>query len=728
MTDVSRFRPLSISSFLRDRWRVLRHRARPDPEVSARRWLRSQWPWLTALALAIAGVAAVDVWLGTCGFNGCPTTAEIRAFRPPEGGKILDRQGRLIGRLTVIRRVNVPLDKVPRHVREAFLATEDRRFYDHNGLDWRGLLRASVRNVSSLGVREGFSTITMQVARNTFIAEHFVGSRTMRRKLMELRLSRLIESSLTKDQILALYLNVIYLGNGVYGVEAASRDLFGKSVEDVTIAEGAMLAALPKGPSAYTPRNNRKRALARRDLVLGLMRREGYLDDIGLVAARAEPLRIAANEWRPPQPDDSYALDAVRGLVDSVTSVLKEQEPSSDYVVYTTLDIAAQRAGDRAVRRRAAAIQQEAREWGRTGGTIEGAMVAMDPRTGDIRALVGGRQYERGGFNRAVAAHRQPGSAFKPFVYAAALAAGFTPASMVDDEPVEVEQDGRIWTPANYGDEYMGRVTLRRALMKSSNAAAVRVSRAVGEQRVIQTAHRNGITSPLSPVPAIALGALEVTPIELVTAYAPFANGGLRVRPRLVRRIERADGSVLWAQDNAGVVPVMDPRDAYQLTSMLRSVVDRGTGTAIRAYGIRQPVAGKTGTTNNGADVWFVGYTKSIVAGFWFGYDAPHSITGDASGGRLAAPAWEEFYQTGWRDRASDTDWTPPIGMIARVIDAETGMLAGEWCPITQREWFKPGTEPTEVCNEHFELPEPEPFVIGLGSKIGKALKKIFRF
>ena len=238
----------------------------------------------------------MDVWLGTCGFNGCPTTGEIRAFRPPEGGKILDRQGRLMGRLTVIRRVNVPIEKIPKHVREAFLATEDRRFYDHNGLDWRGLLRAGARNVGALGVREGFSTITMQVARNTFIAEHFVGSRTMRRKLMELRLSRLIEKSLTKDQILSLYLNVIYLGNGVYGVEAASRDLFGKSVEDVTIAEGAMLAALPKGPSVYTPRANRKRALTRRDLVLALMRREGYLDDIGFAAARAEPLRVAQNE------------------------------------------------------------------------------------------------------------------------------------------------------------------------------------------------------------------------------------------------------------------------------------------------------------------------------------------------------------------------------------------------------------------------------------------------
>jgi 1A family penicillin-binding protein len=729
MTDVTRLRPLSINSFFRDRWRVLRHRVRRDPQVPARRWFRAQWPWLTALVLSIVGVGALDVWLGTCGFNGCPTRNEIRAFRPPEGGKIVDRLGRLMGRLTVIRRVNVPLEKVPRHVREAFLATEDRRFYDHNGLDWRGFIRAGMRNVGAFGVREGFSTITMQVARNTFIAEHFVGSRTLRRKLMELRLSRLIETSLTKDQILALYLNVIYLGNGMYGVEAASRDLFGKSIEDVTIAEGAVLAALPKGPSVYTPRNSPKRARARRDLVLGLMKREGYLDDIGVAAARAEPMRIAEKEWRPPQADDSYALDAVRAFVDSAVRARKEPEAATDYVVYTTLDLTAQRAADKAVRRRAAAIQQEARYWsGRNGGTIEGAMVAIDPRNGDIRALVGGRQYERGSFNRAFLARRQPGSAFKPFVYAAALAAGFTPASLVDDEPVEVEQDGRIWTPANYGDEYMGRVTMRRALMKSANAAAVRISRVVGEQRVIQAAHRNGITSPLSPVPAIALGALEVTPIELVTAYAPFANGGLRVRPRLVRRIERADGSVLWSQEPTTPVAVMDPRDAFQMTSMMRSVVDRGTGTAIRASGVTQSVAGKTGTTNNGADVWFVGYTKSLVAGFWFGYDTPHSISGDANGGRLAAPAWAEFYQQGWRDRTADTEWQPPAGMVPRMIDAETGMLAGDWCPLTQREWFKPGTEPTQICDEHYELPEAEPFVVGLGSKLGKALKKIFKF
>jgi penicillin-binding protein 1A len=361
-------------------------------------------------------------------------------------------------------------------------------------------------------------------------------------------------------------------------------------------------------------------------------------------------------------------------------------------------------------------------------------MVALDPRTGDIRALVGGRRYERATFNRAIAARRQPGSAFKPFVYAAALAAGYSPASLVDDTPVEVQQQGRIWTPANYGGEYQGTVTLRRALMRSSNAATVRVSRALGEPAVIAVARRNGITSPLAPLPAIALGALEVTPLELVAAYAPFSNGGYRVAPRLVRRIETPDGSVLWSRDIART-QVMDPRDAYQLTSMLRSVVDRGTGSAVRGYGVKGPVAGKTGTTNDGTDVWFVGYTPTVVAGFWFGYDKPRSISHDANGGRLAAPAWAEFYTGGWKEKEPADAWRPPDGLASRVIDAETGMLANEWCPITQREYFKPGTEPRESCSEHYPLPEAEPFEVVLqreaedwAGKLGKRLKKIFKF
>jgi 1A family penicillin-binding protein len=725
MSDRFSLRRMALPTQLRDRWQLFRLRCRPDPERPVRRWMRDRWRSLAAVSFVIIAGLTFDIWLGTCGFNGCPSTAEIRAFRPPEGGRILDRQGRFIGRVRYVRRVNVPIQRVPTHVRQAFVATEDRRFYAHNGLDWIGLVRAAVRNVGSLGVREGFSTITMQVARNTFIDAHYTASRTLSRKALELRLARLIERSLTKDQILELYLNVIYLGNGVYGVEAASRDLFGKGVERLSVSEGAMLAALPKGPSTYTPRRDAGRALARRNLVLDLMVRERYLDQIGAAAAKNEQLAVAPNEWRPPHPNDSYALDAVRALVDSVVRAKGVSGP--EVAVYTTLDLAAQRAADLAVRRRALAIEREARGYGSTTGQLEGAMVALDPRNGDIRALVGGRTYERGRFNRALAAHRQPGSAFKPFVYAAALAAGYTPASMVDDEPVEVAQGGRVWTPGNYGDEYLGRVTFRRALMRSANAATVRVSRSIGEAQVIAAARRNGISSPLQPVPAVALGALEVTPLELVAAYAPFANGGFRVVPRLVKRIELLDGTVLYNQESVRM-PAMDPRDAYQLTSMLRSVVDRGTGTAVRAYGITGPVAGKTGTTNNAADVWFIGYTPSVVAGFWFGYDNPHEITPDANGGRFAAPAWAEFYQQGWREPQQPNAWAPPPGMIPRMIDAESGELAGEWCPITQREWFKPGTEPTDTCTMHTGPAMTDDWIAHVGGQIGKALKKLLRF
>ncbi|HEU4564465.1 MAG TPA: PBP1A family penicillin-binding protein [Gemmatimonadaceae bacterium] len=704
----------------------LRERLRPDPAVPARMWMRARWRSLLLLAVAVLGVGVFDVWLATCGFGGCPSAAQIRSFRPSEGSRVYDRAGRSLGQLTYVRRVNVPLSQVPLHVRQAFIAIEDRRFYQHNGLDWRAIPRAALRNVAALGIREGFSTITMQVARNGFTPRLVRHQRSLRKKLLELRLARLIEQNLSKDEILELYLNVIYLGNGTSGVEAASRDLFGTGVSRVSLAEGAVLAALPKGPSAYTPRRDPQRARARRDLVLASMVREGYVSQARAAAAAREPVRVAAEEWRPPQ-ERSAALDAVRAVVDSVLG--NGALERGDVRVYTTIDAAAQRAAERAVRNQAARIQRESEAWyGHNGSEVQGALVALDPRTGDIRAMVGSRRPEPRGFNRAVSAHRQPGSAFKPFVYAAALSAGYSPSSYVDDEPVEVRQAGQVWTPENYGGEYGGTVTLRRALMRSANAATVRVSRSIGEGRVVQVARRNGISSPLQAVPSIALGALEVTPLELVAAYAPFANGGSRVTPRVVRRIEDSDGAVLWSQEVAPLRPVMDPRDAYQLTSMLRGVVDFGTGHAVREWGADGPIAGKTGTTNNGADVWFVGYTPSLVAGVWFGYDTPRAITGDASGGRLAAPAWAEFYTRGWREPASSrTAWQPPDGMVARVIDSYTGELATEWCEVTQREWYKPGTEPTTYCRRHREPPPDEFDDGGIGDRLREAFRKIFR-
>jgi len=717
---------MSIRSELRTRGERLRASFLRDPVDPPRAWMRRHWRRVAVVTVGLVGALSFDVWVATCGLAGCPTPAAIRAYQPPEGGRVLDRNGTLVGRLTLIKRVNVPLERVPEHVRQAFIATEDRRFAHHHGIDWRGFARAVTRNIAALGVREGFSTITMQVARNTFMAEHEALRRSLGRKVLELRLARLLERHLTKDEILERYLNVIYLGNGVYGVEGASRDLFGKKVQDLTVAEGAVLAALPKAPSLYTPRRSVERARTRRDLVLGLMHQEGYLDDIGLAAARAERLVVARREWSPAQPHESFALDAVRATVDSVLRETGEQP--SELVVHTTLDLAAQQAAERAVRTHADRIAREASwewQWAGAGrsGELQGAMVALDPRSGDVRALVGGRRHERGGFNRALHARRQPGSAFKPFVYAAALAAGYTPATIVEDDPVAVEMGRDVWTPANYGDEYRGRVTLRDALAHSANAATVRVSQSVGESRVAEVAHRNGITSPLPAVPSIALGSAEVTPLELVAAYAPFANGGLRITPRLVLRIARPDSSELWAPP-AVAVPVMDARDAFQVTSMLRSVVDEGTGRAVRAAGIRGPVAGKTGTSNNGSDVWFVGYTPTLVAGFWFGYDTPRSLGDGANGGRFAAPAWAEFYRRGWRAHDEGAEWIVPAGLVARDIDPATGLLAESWCDSRRQEWFRPGTEPAEYS---CEVDDDQWWGAEVGEEVGDRLANLFR-
>jgi penicillin-binding protein 1A len=668
--------------------------------------------WIAVLAgVALLTAALVGSWASTCGYEGCPSAAQILAFRPTEGSRVLDRNGASLGRLTAVRRVNVPLSRVPKAVRAAFIAVEDRRFYHHHGIDWHAAGRAFWRNAEHLSVREGFSTLTMQAARSAFLPG-LSDERSLRRKVIELVLARRLEHTLTKQQILELYLNVIYLGDGTYGVEAASRNFFGKSVNELTLAEAATLAALPRSPAGYDPRRHPDRAEARRNLVLSLMQQQGLVTEEQADEAKAEPLEVAEDTWRPPTPS-SYALEPVRAFVDSVLS--RKDAPLGDITVHTTFDAQAQRAAELAVRAQAAAIQRSAGG----DGEVQGALVALDPATGAVRALVGGRSLERGAFDRSRMARRQPGSAFKPFVYLAALESGFTPATIVDDTPVEVEEHGRVWQPANFGDDYAGPVTLRHALMRSANAATVRVSEAVGERKVVDMAHRLGVASDLPAVPSIALGSAEVTPIELVTAYAPLANGGKRVRPWMVTRIDAADGTVLWKAKPPEARPVLDPGEAFQVTSMLESAVDEGTGRVIRELGVRGPVAGKTGTTNNGADVWFVGYTPTIVAGVWFGYDSPKPLAGNASGGRLAAPAWATFYLRGWRERGEA--WLPPPTLVSREIDDSDGLLANQWCPTTRREWFRRGTEPTRVCDIH-----QEPLVEGIRD-LGRALGRLIR-
>ena len=644
-----------------------------------------------ALATFALTLVTTFVYSWSCGFRGCPSIAEIQAFVPSQGGRVLDRNGDLLGYLDPVRRLTIPLERIPDNVRNAFIAVEDRRFTEHHGLDWRGVARAFWKNATSFDVREGASTLTMQVARSGFIGEE-QNDRSIGRKLIELRLAPRIEKALTKDQILELYLNLIYLGDATYGVEAASRHYFGKSVNRLSLAEAALLAGLPRAPSVYDPRDHPERAVGRRNLVLELMAREGFITQDAAEKASRVRLRVPSQGWKPAE-GASYAVEAVRELVEKTVG---DRSRRGEIEVYTTFDVNAQRAAERAVRDRAAAI----------GRSTQGAMVALDPSSGAVLAMVGGTGPARTGFNRAVLAKRQPGSAFKPFVYAAALEAGYSTATMVDDEPIQLVDAGRVWEPSNSNGTYAGAITLRSALARSANAATVRVSQDVGVTRVAAMAKRLGITSPLNPVPSLALGSGEVTPFELVTAYAPFANGGWKVTPWMVDSIA-VGGKTAYrgteAIQPARKVQVIDSITAFLVTSMLRSVVDEGTGYFVRNAGIWGPVAGKTGTTNNGADVWFVGYTPTVLAGFWFGNDTPKTLGRGASGGRLAVPAWASFYRRGWQEREQENGdgWEAPDGIVAEEIDPETGLLAGNWCPTTRIEYFRDGTQPTEYCEGH---------------------------
>lgn len=640
---------------------------------------------LGAAGAFVLTVFTTFVYSYSCGFRGCPSVAEIQGFVPSQGGRVLDRNGDLLGYLNPVRRITVPLDRIPEHVREAFIAVEDRRFSRHEGVDWRGVGRALWRDISTFGVREGASTLTMQVARSAFL-DAGPSDRSIGRKLIELRLAPRIEKALDKDHILELYLNLIYLGDATYGVEAASRHYFGKSVNRLSLAEAATLAALPRAPSVYDPRSHPDRAVSRRNLVLSLMAREGFITQAEAEKATGQKLRTARQGWNPAQ-TASYAVEAVRGLVNEK---VKSGSRYGEITVHTTFDVGAQRAAERAVRDRAAAI----------GRGVEGAMIAIDPATGDVFAMVGGVGPARGSYNRVFLAHRQPGSAFKPFVYAAALESGLTPATLVDDEPIQIVDAGRVWRPDNSGNRYLGTITLRTALAHSANAATVRVSQHLGINRVVTMARRMGITSPLNSLPSLALGSAEVTPAELVAGYAPFANGGYKVEAGYVVRIDVGEKTVYQAE-RAAPTRVLDSVTAYLVTSMLRSVVDEGTGYTLRNLGIYGPVAGKTGTTNNGADVWFVGYTPTVLAGFWFGYDTPRTLGGGASGGRLAAPAWASFYRRGWEENESGEEWPMPDGVVEEQIDAETGLLAGGYCPTVRTEYFRDGTQPTEYCQQH---------------------------
>ncbi|MGH7460307.1 MAG: penicillin-binding protein 1A, partial [Longimicrobiales bacterium] len=605
------------------------------------------------------------------------------------------------------------LKEVPNTVSSGFVAVEDRRFWQHDGVDFRGVGRAVIRNVASLSIKEGFSTITMQLARQVFTDELPLDEK-FSRKMCEVKLAPQIEKAFSKRDILKMYMNQIYLGEGLYGVEAASRAFFGKPVSQVNVPESALLIGLVKNPEGYNPRKHAMRSIERRNIVLDVMARERVITQTQAENAKREPLRLA-----PPVEAAGSAPFFVAAIRRDLRERFGENADTRGLRVFTGLDPAVQRAAADALLAQIKSIEagtfgkykhikpdsgKKLEPAGPNGSPyLQGMVVVLDPQTGEIRGLVGGRDFTHSQYDRVFLAKRQPGSAFKPFVYAAAIQQGLTLNRRIETTPV-VTQTGTAttWRPDDLVPDSVRSLSVREAFALSSNYGAVRIGNSVGPQRVIEVAQAAGISTKIPAFPSIFLGAAEIIPVDFVAAYSTFSNGGLRVAPRLINRVEDAHGKVLWRAPNTAV-QALDSATAFLTLSLMEEVVDHGTAGSIRRRGFWLPAAGKTGTTNDAKDVWFVGMTSDLTAGVWLGFDQPQTIMPNASGGLLAAPVWADMMKKIYEKRPQSAGWVAPPSLTAVTIDARTGRLAARNCPEgdVRVEYFVPGSQPADFCPLH---------------------------
>nr|WP_245292802.1 transglycosylase domain-containing protein [Pararhizobium arenae] len=535
--------------------------------------------------------------------------------RPPNV-KIIANDGTVLANRGMTGGEALSLEEMSPYIPQAVVAIEDRRFYSHFGVDPLGLARAMVTNLTTGRMVQGGSTLTQQLAKNMFLSPE----RTLERKVQEVLLAFWLEQNYTKDQILTMYLNRVFFGSNAYGVEAASRRYFNKSARDVNLGEAAMLAGLLKAPSRLSPARDPKAAEERAQLVLGAMREEGYISDSEIKTAMSQPPTKAKSFWSGAQ---YYAADMVMDQLPGMIGKIDQ-----DLIVDTTLDLTLEKKAEETL---AASLDAD----GEKLNVSQAALVSIDG-TGAIRAIVGGRDYATSQFDRAVKAKRQPGSAFKPFVYAAALEIGRTPMSIRNDAPVRIGN----WTPENYDQKYRGEVSLAEALANSLNTIAAQLVMEVGPQNVIKLAHRLGIESELQSNASIALGTSEVSLLELTSAYAPFMNGGFKATPHIIRRISKADGTVLYENTYDSPPRVLDPEIVSEMNQMMLGVIDHGTGKNARLKGWE--AAGKSGTTQSFRDALFVGFTNNLTTGIWFGNDDGKSMK-KVTGGGLPAKAWHDF-------------------------------------------------------------------------------------
>jgi len=679
---------------------------------------------LTA-SLAILTILTVGgvVWLSSALRNGLPEYDALgRMNDMAQSTAVFDDRDQIAFTIYKEQRIQVPLAEISPNLVKALVSIEDQRFYDHHGFDVVRIASAALTNLRHGRRAQGGSTITQQLARQSFLTM----DKTWRRKVQEVILAARIERLYSKDQILEMYLNKVYFGDGLYGAEAASRGYFGKHASELTVPEAAVLAGLVKSPTAYAPTASLSRATARRNVVLQAMVESGAIDRAAYRSAHASHI-VLHDSLRASEPYGQYFKEQVRREI--VDRFGWERVYQGGLRVFTTIDMPMQIAAEKAIADQIAAIEAKRAAWMKRraaarkksapaadedtpSDALQAALIALDPSTGHVRAMVGGRDFDQSRFNRAVQAHRQPGSAFKPFVYATALESGFSPASVVDhlDDPITTLQGAYAPEDEHSSATFM---TLRTALRTSSNRAAVRLLQEVGIGRTVKYAKAMGI-GDVPAVPSLALGSGEVTLQSMTAAYAAFINHGDVPQPTIVRRVEDQDGVLLYQSESSSTRAVSDVT-AFLMSTMMADVINAGTGSKARQLGFRLPAAGKTGTTNDFKDAWFVGFTPKLVAGVWVGFDEPRTILPNGFAADVAVPAWANFMKVATRD--DKPEWiAAPAGVTTATVCRISGKLASDGCQdvevenrdgtrerrsMVYTEYFARGTEPTTYCDLH---------------------------
>jgi len=662
---------------------------------------------LVVIAIASWSAAGVSAWWIKDVVTGLPTAHDVREIAVmAQATTLYDMHGRTAFTIYKEQRIPVSLDRVSPHLVKAVLAVEDQRFFDHGGLDVVRIGGAFLTNLRAGRVAQGGSTLTQQLARQSFLNSE----KTYSRKAKEMLVAARIEREFEKREILQLYLNKVYFGDGLYGAEAASLGYFGKPSADLTLSEAALLAGLVKSPSAYAPTVDLKRAVSRRKVVLQAMLEAGRIDRSAFQSAVDAPVQLS-DALRREEPYGRYFKEEVRKQL--VQRFGWERVYEGGLRVHTTIDLDLQKAAEAEVARGLQEIEerQRRRKTAAPSEPLQASLLAMDPATGDVRAMVGGRDFKSSNFNRVTQARRQAGSAFKPFVYAAALEHGFSPGTLLTDlnDPVWTPQGD--WVPED-GHSSQSSMTMRAALKTSSNRAAVRMIREVGIPTAVTLADRLGL-GEVPAVPSLALGSGEVTLMSMTSAYAAFANAGRVPEPILITRVEDVNGDVLFTAEPSSRQAISEAT-AFLMSNMLADVISSGTAWSARRVGFTLPAAGKTGTTNDYRDAWFVGYTPKLVAGVWVGYDTPTTIIANGYAAELAVPIWGRFMKTATQN--DEPDWfKAPAGLITATVCRLSGALARPACreevvfdddgnvrgSNVYTEYFIRGTEPRTYCPIH---------------------------